>query len=255
MSELFKAHKTHPARKAVFAAAWWHYFLTIILLFGSITFVITDTFATCIQGDCFSGYGSKTYASGSQYDGEWHAGYHEGHGIKKYPAGSYYEGDWLTGKKHGPGKLTLPDGQVWQQIWNHGTLTDQQLVKPDNQSRHSSANASIAPPLMKGKKFAVTPQKPAPVASTTPKAKVKSKAKLKENPLSGFAVKTDQDGNHYKGNWQNGKKNGHGVLIYKDGRKYDGAFKNNVFHGTGTYTFSDGGKMSGRWANGRYIGK
>lgn len=40
----------------------------------------------------------------------------------------------------------------------------------------------------------------------------------------------------YTGNFFNGKKHGHGVMVWKkDGSRYEGNWKNGKFHGTGKH--------------------
>ena len=54
----------------------------------------------------------------------------------------------------------------------------------------------------------------------------------------------------YKGQVEDGKPNGLGILIYKDGRKYEGNWKNGIWNGKGKYSFKDGFGYEGEWKNG-----
>ena len=49
----------------------------------------------------------------------------------------------------------------------------------------------------------------------------------------------------YKGEVENGKPNGLGVLTVPDGRKYEGELKKGKPNGQGTFTNPDGGKYEG----------
>ena len=50
--------------------------------------------------------GSKTYWSGSQYDGEMLNGKRHGRGTKTWPNGDKYDGEWQFDKKDGRGTLS-----------------------------------------------------------------------------------------------------------------------------------------------------
>ena len=60
----------------------------------------------------------------------------------------------------------------------------------------------------------------------------------------------DQDGTKYDGEWQDGKRHGHGVLTKPDGTVYVGEWANNKPHGQGTITYPNGKRYLGEWANG-----
>jgi len=51
----------------------------------------------------------------------------------------------------------------------------------------------------------------------------------------------------YKGDVENRKPNGLGIMTFPDGRKYVGEWKNGKNHGQGTYTLPDGYKSVGEW--------
>ena len=63
----------------------------------------------------------------------------------------------------------------------------------------------------------------------------------------------------YKGEWQNGKRTGYGILILKISKfrleKYEGEFKDGKRTGHGTYSFANGDKYIGNFINGKKIGK
>ena len=58
----------------------------------------------------------------------------------------------------------------------------------------------------------------------------------------------------YKGQLENGKPNGLGVLIYPNGWKYVGEFKDGQLNGQGTETFS-GKVYTGEWVKGEKHGQ
>ena len=54
----------------------------------------------------------------------------------------------------------------------------------------------------------------------------------------------------YKGDVENGKPNGLGVITFLDGSKFLGEFKDGEKNGQGTFTFSWGGKYEGEYKDG-----
>ncbi|MEC9220181.1 MAG: cytoplasmic protein [SAR324 cluster bacterium] len=55
----------------------------------------------------------------------------------------------------------------------------------------------------------------------------------------------------YKGDAENGKPNGLGIMTFPDGRKYVGEYKNGEKHGHGTFTFPSGYKYEGEYKVGK----
>ena len=55
----------------------------------------------------------------------------------------------------------------------------------------------------------------------------------------------------YKGDVENGKPNGLGIMTFPDGRKYVGEYKNGEKQGHGTFTFPSGYKYEGEYKVGK----
>ena len=55
----------------------------------------------------------------------------------------------------------------------------------------------------------------------------------------------------YKGDIENGKPNGLGIMIYPDGSKYIGEWKDGKMDGQGTFTFPSGNKYVGKYKDGK----
>ena len=55
----------------------------------------------------------------------------------------------------------------------------------------------------------------------------------------------------YKGDSENGKPNGLGIMTYPDGSKYLGEYKDGKKHGQGTFTFPSGFKYVGEFKDGK----
>ncbi len=58
----------------------------------------------------------------------------------------------------------------------------------------------------------------------------------------------------YEGNWENGKRNGHGTYFFNNGNKYEGNWVNDKKNGHGTFYFNDGNKYEGNWENDKING-
>tara|TARA_Y100000590_G_scaffold140565_2_gene161297 strand:- start:827 stop:3511 length:2685 start_codon:yes stop_codon:yes gene_type:complete len=73
-----------------------------------------------------------------------------------------------------------------------------------------------------------------------------------------FGTAKFENGDIYRGEWNNGKANGEGTHTYSPdsqwaGDIYVGEFVDNQHHGTGTYTWSNGDKFVGEWDLNVYV--
>jgi len=57
----------------------------------------------------------------------------------------------------------------------------------------------------------------------------------------------DDAGNVYTGQWQDGQRNGKGVMTWANGDRYEGEFAGDLRHGQGTFIKADGTRYSGVW--------
>lgn len=57
----------------------------------------------------------------------------------------------------------------------------------------------------------------------------------------------DAEQNEYEGEWEAGRRSGHGVCRYCTGDVYDGQWHADMRHGRGTCTYSTGDKYEGQW--------
>ena len=58
----------------------------------------------------------------------------------------------------------------------------------------------------------------------------------------------------YKGDVENRKPNGLGIMNFPDGRKFVGEWKNGEHHGKGILSFYNGNNLEGEWRDGEFIG-
>ena len=71
--------------------------------------------------------GTKTYANGNKYVGDWKDGKKHGQGILTYGlnsqfAGGRYAGEYKNGKGSGQGILTSADGKIEEGLFEKGKL-------------------------------------------------------------------------------------------------------------------------------------
>jgi hypothetical protein len=70
---------------------------------------------------------------------------------------------------------------------------------------------------------------------------------------NGPGVQAYRSGERYVGDFQNGKRGGLGTFYWPDGTYYVGEFQNDWSHGLGVRYFMDGRVERGRWADDRFI--
>ena len=76
----------------------------------------------------------------------------------------------------------------------------------------------------------------------------------KEFTLPIYGITYNLNGDYYKGGFNNGKKEGKGIMIYKNGTRYEGDFKNNKHEGFGKLKQLDGETFIGDWKDGKING-
>ena len=79
------------------------------------------------------------------------------------------------------------------------------------------------------------------------------KGDVENGKPNGLGVIINTNKGKYVGEWKDGKKQGQGTFTYGKGKwegdKYEGMWKRGEFQGHGTYTRSDGHKIVGEWKN------
>ena len=74
--------------------------------------------------------GTRAYANGTEYVGEWQNGLYHGQGSLTYASGIKYIGVWRRGVLHGQGIKVYADGKVKEGIWENGKLLDAKKTSP-----------------------------------------------------------------------------------------------------------------------------
>lgn len=71
----------------------------------------------------------------------------------------------------------------------------------------------------------------------------------------GYAEMEYDSSNKYKGDFKNGKRNGHGIFYYANGNVYDGEWTKDKQNGKGALTFLNAGKYEGDFIDGAMSGQ
>nr|WP_232371734.1 hypothetical protein [Leptospira ainazelensis] len=71
---------------------------------------------------------------------------------------------------------------------------------------------------------------------------------------SGSGTYVYDNGDEYRGSFQNGLRNGPGRIKYANGDRFDGGFKDDLKEGKGTYIFKNGALLEGTFQAGSMMG-
>jgi hypothetical protein len=73
------------------------------------------------------------------------------------------------------------------------------------------------------------------------------RGELENNKRKGFGVMVYRKARVYEGQWDKDARNGKGMERYSNGNRYEGEFLNNKPHGKGIYTWANGEVYEGQW--------
>lgn len=85
--------------------------------FGSRTFANGGQYVGEYKNDKADGEGNYTWPDGQTYTGHWTDDLRNGRGTTVYPSGEQYSGDYRADKRNGEGTFTWPDGQKYVGHW------------------------------------------------------------------------------------------------------------------------------------------
>jgi len=96
--------------------------LSIVVLLGSagMSFALPECQSTYNLHNWSNCVGTKFYADGTKYVGEWSDGKRHGWGIRTTNYGYKYVGEFKDGNWHGQGTWSYIDGTVKEGIWGNG---------------------------------------------------------------------------------------------------------------------------------------
>ncbi len=220
----------------------------------------------CVQGHCRNGTGTRTYADGSTYEGEFLSGLRHGNGVQRWPDGRRYEGRWAADRRHGYGVQTYSDGQ-YRGSWLKGDPTEKGLRSWRNGNRYVGEYRREVPHGRGRLSFADGSR---------------YVGNFRQGEMHGEGSWLSDDGRRQSGRWSGGEYlgagnratdaipglvaggtgcvagdcwNGKGRYVYADGREYLGRFERGKPHGRGSMTLADGRVDSGTWESGKRVGR
>ena len=88
--------------------------------------------AKCIKGNCQDGQGTKTWADGEIYEGQWKNNKRDGQGVITHADGSIYDGHWKNNLQDGQGVVTYSNGSIYDGHWKNNLQDGQGVVTYSN---------------------------------------------------------------------------------------------------------------------------
>lgn len=157
--------------------------------------------------------GTKIWADGTTYEGEFQYGIIHGKGKLRLNDGSSYEGDFEDETFHGYGTMTYEDGSQYIGDWVNGYREGMgALVYPD------------------GTEYL---------------------GEFVYDEMHGEGSILLSNGESYSGSWEYGQIHGFGTLYRMDGSKYTGLNKGGKRDGAGYITYESGDTLYGNWNAGK----
>jgi len=184
--------------------------------------VVVYLFAVAFDDGAFDGklneQGTRTYANGDKYVGEFKNSKKSGRGTYTSANGDKYVGEFKDDKRNGQFTVTYANGDKYVGEYKNG--------KQNGQGTRTFAS---------GDKYV---------------------GKIKDGEFNGQGTYTSSaNGYRYVGEWKDGSVNGQFTVTYDDGEKYVGEFNDEaLYHGQGTLTFASGDKYVGEFKDGKRHG-
>ncbi|KAJ9470592.1 Phosphatidylinositol 4-phosphate 5-kinase 8 [Diplonema papillatum] len=195
-----------------------------------------------------------------------------GKGKAVYPNGDTYDGQFFEGKKNGQGmyaQKSVAKAEV-DKLIEDAVL---KLPETDRRTHEMHGHTTVNADKLDG--FVEETVKRLAVGEEV----VKTSLAFGYHPFylgeyqngirNGVGVMKSKDGSVYKGEWVDGKRHGQGILYFTNGDTYSGHWQDGAKTGFGTYsfaywskvtssdgkpvyTFSDGGSYRGEWGEETY---
>jgi len=204
----------------------------------------------------FEGHGERHGSNGAYYIGEFKRDLYDGHGKIVWPCGDWHEGEFANGKMHGRGKASY-DGYLYVGEWSDGRFCGKGVITcPDGTTFDGvwddGYGASVVATFAGGavKQGRVIYRKFIPIGVVTHKTVTYSNGTyvgdIVDGKRHGKGKYTFDNGAVYEGDWENGLRDGTGVLTTST-YTYSGDFYRDRRSGDGVITYKDGTKISGNW--------
>ncbi len=233
-----------------------------ILLYVLILFASTQMNAQqtgCISGDCYTGYGTYKWKSGSKYVGDWKDNKRHGYGSYFFNNGAKYIGKYVYNKMQGYGTYYFSNGDKYTGYWKNGNY-------------HGKGTYTYGSGKWKGDKYVGNWEKDKKHGEGTyfyssgrvKKGFWKNGSYFGEKIITSGCISGDcnngygtyiwSNGDKYVGNWKNKKLNGQGKYYWVSGTVYDGEWKDGNRNGFGKNKSASGKVKEGMWEDNRYVG-
>ncbi len=237
-------------------------------------------------------FGTKTYADGNKYVGEWKDNKRNGRGTYLFLAnnefkGDKYDGEFKDNDFYGQATYTHADGTKYVGEYQddkrngQGTLTHANGTKYVGEFKDGKRNGQGTGTLLSGEKY-VGEWKDGKVLGWGTVYSVNGSiinqgiwadGKLvRSEPVQQatvpvcqgsdasrwsycFGTVTFPKGDNYSGEWKYGKWNGQGTFTFVDGNKYVGEYKDDKRNGQGIYTYANGEKYVGEFKDNEFYGQ
>ena len=213
--------------------------------------VVVYLFAVAFDDGAFDGklneQGTRTYANGDKYVGEYKNGKQNGQGTRTFASGDKYVGKIKDGEFNGQGTYTSSaNGYRYVGEWKDGSVNGQFTVTYDDGEKYVGEFNDEA--LYHGQ------------GTLTFASGDKYVGEFKDGKRHGhgtltrsFGSKIGKSKEKYVGEFKNGKRHGQGTRTDAEGGEYVGEFKDDYPNGQGTYTYPDGEKYVGEWKDGMMV--
>ena len=187
-----------------------------VLTNGRIYFPNGDIYEGSVENSTFEGKGTLYFSDGVVYKGEFRAGERSGSGIQTYPDGSIYDGQFENDVFNGQGDFKWSNGYRYVGTFDNAQLNGRGILTNEH-------NKSIFEGVF-----------------------YKNTFHGKGNYTWGNSEST------FEGSYENGIKQGKGVLKKKNGFVYRGGFLDNKPHGYGEVEIGSK-KYKCTWRNGETV--
>lgn len=176
--------------------------------------------------------------SGTLAKHEWKGWIPHGWGLLKDIDGGQYEGMWDKGRRHGPGQLTDDKGTVVRGNWNQDAV-DEVFMRWNDGTVFVGKTRRLPSPSRSHLSNGIIRE---PTGSLY-------KGSFDKGVPQGHGIMVDASTTIYSGEWRSGVPEGHGTMMTKTDI-FEGAWSAGKKNGVGKRLTAEGMETRGRWANG-----
>jgi hypothetical protein len=96
---------------------------------GTLKFADGKVYEGDFDDGVIQGQGTLTFPNGNVYKGDFAGGNMHGEGTYRWASGDVFVGSFRDGRLHGQGTLHWANGDVYRQVYDHGELVKQELLR------------------------------------------------------------------------------------------------------------------------------